>query len=1498
MNPKSHTFLLALIFLLVFISSSFVFATESDPDKTKTPCADVKVKTESIEAYLFGVKVQQAIEKEDVDTLFDLIIGELAYGPRKKDISRKSFDTIFTTGWKEAILAEKPSCYPNGSRGFVLGGDLVWYDKTAEGIWSIHSIAGAHITGLSESNEPSWVHGNDLLRPNCFTKKWASGDNYEFYHEHYGGNSAYPDFVRNIGRYMGAKIPLEAVTADWGDKLSLAVELTKCSTPHSSLGKPIKQGNSNFTITIEINDKAVRETCSSDTYECSLESDSYTALRNIPLEACGLLSPHFKDDCVGVRLVRIEPACTGCNSNANIYGIIKDRASKRIYVVPLANLGSYKNALNYVDKLVADLSAMDSEIPSNLTQKKAEQKHPKVIQDKNRAYKVSLKIFETEILAKQFRAGLLKKGLTPNIEQIENKWEVSIGPYPSEKSARQALSSLEVVTNLKTSAEQGNIDTQFDKEAIKRLKLSAERGNVDARDKLSLLLAESREARDYFEGLGNDEFKGGLDAANKENYKEAVRLFRLSAADGNAKAQYNLGYLYQTGQGVRQDYREAFKWFRIASEQGLPQAQGKIGYMYSQGMGIKKSFKAAFKWFKLAAEAGDSYSQYSIGVMYSEGIGVEKNDKESLSWFKLAAKKGNKDAIKLLTSLGVWNSENPDLSAQEYENLEGTLIRDVAIKGLSDNVETHQCGSHFFRLKASGEGSSSHTEYLEVTNSKGDRINTKAGYKIHEVACTDLTGDNKPDLFLQIWHGGNGSNSYSSYVYLLEDQIKLVFEHNYLTRKFFDLNDDGIQEVSSWYPFRYFGGLCGACSPEIERNFCYKKGMYSDCSKHFPDYLNWKIAKGKEQLTIELEDFTRSPKNPTLTSIPRLSVEILAHAILLSNENHELGYLHKLLPAEVFSWLDENKGEVRRVLELPDSKKGSELEVDNFAKNFPNEQKQLAKQYKTGFQTAIGKDKKMSVLHELPFAIRYPHNEPLKGYPDRNNSIDVNYTNIINGMKVSVIWEPRDNPGSSILGEAIIKFTNVEDGKSFTIYNSNFGLSKDSVKELNIEWDDESGRLKFDKKPISLKYLAPPLFEDDLGDAPFFFFDVDFDGRDELIIEGRHQGQRSMSIFKVYVLKGKSLASEDEQITDNEPYLQLDARSSIDVKNKTINIYGSSGACNNYGKTYRFLPSKNDTEKGRYILEEYSLRETGDDGSCNGYIYAVDNKQKLTLISRETLSSSPQVVNPSVDEVELKGIDVIAKLKALAKQGDVESQSVLGYMYVTGEGIQKNYKEAKHWLKQAGEQGNADAQYNLGVMYAEGVGQPRNYRDSLKLYRLAAKQGNSYAQNNIGWMYEVGLGVSQDKEEALKWYRLAASKDDEVARQNISASFLNGQGKPRGYQEPIKHISLKAKGGDSNALHKLGKMHVKGKEVDQDYEVAIKWFLRAAGKGNSDSQYNLGVMYENGMGVDKNDNEALRWFRLSAKDGNEHAVNRLIDLGLWELEGDIKNPAANGAKID
>ena len=52
------------------------------------------------------------------------------------------------------------------------------------------------------------------------------------------------------------------------------------------------------------------------------------------------------------------------------------------------------------------------------------------------------------------------------------------------------------------------------------------------------------------------DFQDGLDAYNRKDYKEAVRLFLPLVKQGNAKAQINLGVIYLKGQGVPQDYKE------------------------------------------------------------------------------------------------------------------------------------------------------------------------------------------------------------------------------------------------------------------------------------------------------------------------------------------------------------------------------------------------------------------------------------------------------------------------------------------------------------------------------------------------------------------------------------------------------------------------------------------------------------------------------------------------------------------------------------------------------------------------------------------------------------------------------------------------------------------------------------------------------------------------------------------------------------------------------
>ena len=46
---------------------------------------------------------------------------------------------------------------------------------------------------------------------------------------------------------------------------------------------------------------------------------------------------------------------------------------------------------------------------------------------------------------------------------------------------------------------------------------------------------------------------------NAENDQEAVKWFRLAAEQGDADAQYNLGYMYALGEGVAKNDQEAVK---------------------------------------------------------------------------------------------------------------------------------------------------------------------------------------------------------------------------------------------------------------------------------------------------------------------------------------------------------------------------------------------------------------------------------------------------------------------------------------------------------------------------------------------------------------------------------------------------------------------------------------------------------------------------------------------------------------------------------------------------------------------------------------------------------------------------------------------------------------------------------------------------------------------------------------------------------------------------
>lgn len=129
------------------------------------------------------------------------------------------------------------------------------------------------------------------------------------------------------------------------------------------------------------------------------------------------------------------------------------------------------------------------------------------------------------------------------------------------------------------------------------------------------------------------------------DYEEALRLFLLSADQGNRYAQFNLGIMYTHGFGTERDFQEAPGWYRLAAEQGFAKAQTEIGTAYRYGsFDLPVDKLEAIQWLRLAAEQGEGDAQTYLGYMYGTGEGVPEDDITAFMWYSLGALNGNFNA--------------------------------------------------------------------------------------------------------------------------------------------------------------------------------------------------------------------------------------------------------------------------------------------------------------------------------------------------------------------------------------------------------------------------------------------------------------------------------------------------------------------------------------------------------------------------------------------------------------------------------------------------------------------------------------------------------------------------------------------------------------------------------------------------------------------------------------------------------------------------------------
>ncbi|MGB3900220.1 MAG: SEL1-like repeat protein, partial [Mesorhizobium sp.] len=130
----------------------------------------------------------------------------------------------------------------------------------------------------------------------------------------------------------------------------------------------------------------------------------------------------------------------------------------------------------------------------------------------------------------------------------------------------------------------------------------------------------------------------------KEDMAAAAKWYEKSAERGFAPAEYRIGNFYEKGIGVERDIPKAKTWYQLAAAQGNASAMHNLAVLFAMAADGVTDNEAAARWFQAAADLGVKDSQFNLGILAAKGVGMKQNLEEAYKWFSLVADAGDKDA--------------------------------------------------------------------------------------------------------------------------------------------------------------------------------------------------------------------------------------------------------------------------------------------------------------------------------------------------------------------------------------------------------------------------------------------------------------------------------------------------------------------------------------------------------------------------------------------------------------------------------------------------------------------------------------------------------------------------------------------------------------------------------------------------------------------------------------------------------------------------------------
>jgi len=130
--------------------------------------------------------------------------------------------------------------------------------------------------------------------------------------------------------------------------------------------------------------------------------------------------------------------------------------------------------------------------------------------------------------------------------------------------------------------------------------------------------------------------KAGIEAWQKGDAAEAVKIWQPLAEKGDADAAFNLGQAYRLGKGVPLELAQAQRWLEQAARKGHVDAAATLGLLLFQN-GNRVS---GMRWLKAAAEAGEPRALLMVGTAMYNGDGVPQDPVTAYAYVSRAAAQG------------------------------------------------------------------------------------------------------------------------------------------------------------------------------------------------------------------------------------------------------------------------------------------------------------------------------------------------------------------------------------------------------------------------------------------------------------------------------------------------------------------------------------------------------------------------------------------------------------------------------------------------------------------------------------------------------------------------------------------------------------------------------------------------------------------------------------------------------------------------------------------